>query len=96
MELTIREGIKTDLPAVLKLIQELAEYSKRETDIEIKIETQEIIYGNKSAKFDLDSFKKKCLMEGLDDIDLSLEKIPNIQNYENKMKETKPWLINND
>ena len=86
------------LPIVLdeKTIQELAEYSKRETDIEIKIETQEIIYGNKSAKFDLDSFKKKCLMEGLDDIDLSLEKIPNIQNYENKMKETKPWLINND
>jgi len=86
------------LPIVLdeKTIQELAEYSKRETDIEIKIETQEIIYGNKIAEFDLDSFKKKCLMEGLDDIDLSLEKIPNIQNYENKMKDTKPWLANND
>ena len=86
------------LPIVLdeKTIQELAEYSKRETDIEIKIETQEIIYGSKIAEFDLDSFKKKCLMEGLDDIDLSLEKIPNIQNYENKMKDTKPWLANND
>jgi 3-isopropylmalate/(R)-2-methylmalate dehydratase small subunit len=86
------------LPIVLdqKINQELAEYSKRETEIEIKIETQEIIYGNKAAKFDLDSFKKKCLIEGIDDIDLSLEKISNIENYENKIKNTKPWLTNND
>ena len=86
------------LPIVLdeKIIQELTEYSKRETEIDIKIETQEIIYGNKSAKFDLDPFKKKCLIEGIDDIDLSLEKISNIQDYENKIKDNKPWLTNND
>ena len=86
------------LPIVLneKIIQELAEYSKRETEIEIKIETQEIIYGNKVAKFNLDSFKKKCLIEGIDDIDLSLEKISNIQDYEKEIKDTKPWLTNND
>ena len=86
------------LPIVLdeKIIQELAEYSKREAEIEIKIETQEVIYGNKTVKFDLDSFKKKCLIEGIDDIDLSLEKILNIQDYENKIKDTKPWLNNND
>jgi len=86
------------LPIVLdeKIIQELAEYSKRETEIEIKIETQVIIYGNKAAKFDLDSFKKKCLIEGIDDIDLSLEKISDIKEYESKIKGTKPWLTNND
>ena len=86
------------LPIILneKIIHELAEYSKRETDIEIKIETQEIIYGNKIAKFDLDPFKKKCLIEGIDDIDLSLEKISNIQEYEDKINNTKPWLTNND
>ena len=86
------------LPIVLdeKIIQELAEYSKRETEIEIKIETQEVIYGNKAAKFDLDSFKKKCLIEGIDDIDLSLEKISHIQDYENEIKDNKPWLTNND
>ena len=86
------------LPIVLdeKIIQELAEYSKREAEIEIKIETQEIIYGNKVAKFDLDQFKKKCLIEGIDDIDLSLEKISNIQDYENKINDIKPWLTNND
>jgi 3-isopropylmalate/(R)-2-methylmalate dehydratase small subunit len=86
------------LPIVLdeKNIHELAEYSKRETDIEIKIETQEILHGNKVVKFDLDSFKKKCLIEGIDDIALSLEKSTSIQNYENKIKDKKPWLANND
>jgi len=86
------------LPIVLdeKNIQELAEYSKREMDIEIKIKTQEILCGNKTIKFDLDSFKKKCLMEGTDDIALSIEKSKNIQNYENTIKVNKPWLTNND
>ena len=86
------------LPIILdeKNIQELAEYSKRETDIEVKIETQEILYGNKTVKFDLDTFKKKCLIEGTDDIALSLEKSTDIQNYENKIKDDKPWLTNND
>jgi 3-isopropylmalate/(R)-2-methylmalate dehydratase small subunit len=86
------------LPIILneKKIQELAQYSKREQVIEIKIETQEILYGNKNIKFELDSFKKKCLIEGTDDIALSLEKSASIKNYENKIKDTKPWLTNND
>ena len=79
-----------------KIIQEIAEYSKREENIEIKLETQEIIFGNKNVKFNLDSFKKKCLIEGLDDIALSLNRLENIQNYETKIKNSKPWLTNND
>ena len=35
-------------------------------------------------------------MEGIDDIDLSLKKSKNINDYENKIKNNKPWLINND
>ena len=86
------------LPIALeeKNIQELSDYSKREKEIEIKIESQEILFGNKSVKFDLDAFKKKCLIEGLDDIALSLKKISSIQNYETKIKTSKPWLTNND
>jgi 3-isopropylmalate/(R)-2-methylmalate dehydratase small subunit len=86
------------LPIVLdeKTIQELSEYSKRSSEIEIKIQEQEIVYGNKIAKFDLDSFKKKCLIEGIDDIGLSLEKISNIKSYEEKISNQKPWLTNND
>ena len=86
------------LPIIMdeKTIQELAEYAKRGSEIEIKIEEQEIVYGNKSVKFELDSFKKKCLMEGIDDIGLSLEKAPSINSYEDKIKQSKPWLTVND
>ena len=49
-----------------------------------------------NQKFYLDSFKKKCLIEGIDDIGLSLEKISNIKSYEEKISNQKPWLTNND
>ena len=39
---------------------------------------------------------KKCLMEGLDDIALSMEKISKIDDYEKKLRNTKPWVLNND
>ena len=79
-----------------KIVQELAEYSKREEAIEINLEKQEITYGNKVVKFEVDAFKKKCLMEGLDDIALSMAKISQIDNFEKKLFEDKPWLIKND
>ena len=73
-------------------IQELSEYCKRKEEIEVDLEKEKIIYGNKSVDFNLDSFKKKCLIEGLDDIALSLEKISNIENYEKQLKKNKPWI----
>ena len=79
-----------------KIVLELAEYSKREEAIEINLEKQEITYGNKVVKFEVDAFKKKCLTEGLDDIALSMAKISLIDNFEKKLKEDKPWLIKND
>ena len=78
-----------------KIVIELAEYSNRKEEIEISLEKQEIKYGNKVAKFELDPFKKKCLMEGLDDIALSMEKISKIDDYEKKLQNTKPWVLNN-
>ena len=78
-----------------KIVIELAEYSNRKEEIEIILEKQEIKYGNKVANFELDPFKKKCLMEGLDDIALSMEKISSIDDYEKKLQFTKPWVLNN-
>ena len=78
-----------------KIVIELAEYSNRKEEIEISLEKQEIKYGNKVANFELDPFKKKCLMEGLDDIALSMEKISSIDDYEKKLQATKPWVLNN-
>ena len=79
-----------------KLILELAEYSKRKEEIEINLDKQEIKYGNKVAKFEVDAFKKKCLLEGLDDIALSMEKISQIDNFEKRLIKNKPWLLKND
>ena len=86
------------LPIILdeEKIKELAEYSKRKEEIEIDLEKQEIKYGNKVKKFEVDSFKKKCLIEGLDDIALSLEKTSQIDNFEKNIKENSPWLLKND
>jgi len=85
------------LPIVVQenIVKELGEYSGRKENIEIKLSEQAIIYGNKSHKFKLDLFKKKCLIEGLDDIALSLEKIRHIETFENKLIQNKPWVLNN-
>ena len=82
------------LPIVAKgeIINELKDYSKRKENIEVKLKEQELVYGNKIFKFELDSFKKKCLLEGLDDIALSFKKVKNIENFENKISQDKPWL----
>ena len=82
------------LPVILNAneIQELTEYSKRKENIEINLGEQEIIFGNKRIKFDIDSFKKKCLLNGLDDIALSLEKLEKISSYEDRIKKNKPWI----
>jgi 3-isopropylmalate/(R)-2-methylmalate dehydratase small subunit len=78
------------------IVQELSEYSKRKEEIEINLEKQEILYGNKSIKFELDPAKKIRLIEGLDDIGMSLEKSASIDQYEKKIKDIKPWIVRND
>ena len=75
---------------------ELSEYSKRKEEIGINLQNQEIKFGNKIQKFEIDQFKKKCLIEGLDDIALSMEKISKIDNFEKKLTSNRPWLLIND
>ena len=82
------------LPIIIdeKSIQELSEYSKRKEEIEVDLNEQVILYGNKKLTFDIEPAKKKRLLEGLDNIGLSLKKIPNIEKFENSMSKTKPWI----
>tara|TARA_B100001564_G_scaffold214049_1_gene180058 strand:+ start:777 stop:1385 length:609 start_codon:yes stop_codon:yes gene_type:complete len=77
-------------------IIEVSQYCKRKEEIEIDLEKQKIFFGNKTVFFEIDEFKKKCLIEGLDDIDLSLEKINQIDNFEKKIDSQKPWILNNE
>ena len=82
------------LPIVLdpKKLEELIEYSKRKEVIEINLSKQKIKLGNKIISFEVDAFKKKCLLDGLDDIALSLEKSNKITSYEKNIQKTKPWM----
>ena len=76
------------LPIILEQnkIDEIAQYSERKQSIEINLANQEIIFGNMRIKFVIDAFKKKCLLSGLDDIALSLEKENKIYSYESEIK----------
>ena len=84
------------LPIILpeEKIKELSEYSKRKEEISIDLKEEKIIFGNSEIKFDIDPFKKKCLLEGLDDIALSLAKESKINNFEKNLKDNKPWIFN--
>ena len=73
-------------------IDEIAEYSKRKEEITIDLSEEKIKFGNKEIKFKIEKFKKQCLLEGLDDIAISLKKSKQIQIYENKIKSSKPWI----
>ena len=75
-------------------IKEISDYSKRKEEIFVNLIDQKIVFGNKEIKFEIDDFKKRCLIEGLDDIALSLEKSEKIVDFEKKIKTTKPWIFN--
>ena len=74
-------------------IKELSEYANRKEEISVDLKEEKIVYGNSEIKFKVDSFKKKCLLEGLDDIALSLNKSDKIKSFEQKLKSSKPWII---
>ena len=84
--------IKLDESEVTKL-QKAAENSLSFT---IDLENQKISYFDKNinheVSFELDKAKKTSLLEGLDDIGLSLAKVNHISDFENKQKSRTPWL----
>ena len=84
------------LPIILddEKIKELSEYANRKEEISVDLNEEKIIYGNNEVKFKVDSFKKKCLLEGLDDIALSLKKSDKIEKFVKNLKNQKPWIIN--
>ena len=84
------------LPIILddEKIKELSEYANRKEEISIDLSEEKIVYGNSKINFKIDPFKKKCLLEGLDDIALSLKKSEKIKTFENNLKIRKSWIFN--
>jgi|TARA_B100000959_G_scaffold41471_1_gene41558 3-isopropylmalate/(R)-2-methylmalate dehydratase small subunit len=69
------------LPIILdiKNIKKLLEISD---EVELDLNSQKIIFGNESINFEIDSHRKIRLLEGLDDIDLTLKEDQKIENFE--------------
>ena len=61
--------------------------------MEVDLEAQTVVSSDGDVfNFEIDAFKKHCLLNGLDDISLSLEKLSSIESYEAKIALERPWV----
>jgi 3-isopropylmalate/(R)-2-methylmalate dehydratase small subunit len=83
------------LPVILPKLQvdELLEFANEtQNNVTIDLQKQEVHAGNKIYQFEVDAFKKHCLLEGLDDIGLTLQKSTQINSFETSNRQLTPWL----
>lgn len=82
------------LPIVLPQaqVEELMNRADEKLDISINLPEQKITAGNTVYDFDIDAFRKHCLVNGLDDIGLTLEKETFISTYEQNRSKERPWV----
>ena len=82
--------IKLDQTNVDLLMKE----AENRNEVVVDLENQNIIYQEeKNINFEIDQFQKKCLIEGLDDIGLTLQKNNKIDIYEEKIHNIQPWIV---
>ena len=82
--------IKLDQQKVDILMNE----AENKNDVSVDLENQKITYQNdKTIEFEIDAFRKKCLLEGLDDIGLTLQKNKKIDVHEEKIQSIQPWIV---
>lgn len=73
-------------------VDDLMEKAQNLETFKVDLESQKVIIDNEEYEFEIDAFRKKCLLQGLDDIGLTLEKTDQITAFENKQKQLQPWL----
>jgi 3-isopropylmalate/(R)-2-methylmalate dehydratase small subunit len=79
-------------PEQLKTLMEDADRGANAT-MTVDLENQEITGSDgEKISFEIDSFKKHCLLNGLDDIGLTMAKAPKIDTFEDQQKAAQPWL----
>ena len=77
-----------------KKVDHLTKEAENKKMLIIDLENQLIIDESKNnIEFKIDSFRKKCLLEGLDDIALTLNKINKIDNFEETLSKKQPWIV---
>lgn len=84
------------LPVVLDdaALDALFAYAEQGVEVTIDLPAQEVRAGDQAWAFDIDPFRKHCLLEGLDDIGLTLQKAEAIKTYETQRRQSAPWLFN--
>ena len=83
------------IPLESDVVDRLFNMAQGEEALQMKVdlEKQRLIVGEEEIPFEVDAFRKHCLLEGLDDIGLTLQHVDEIRAYEEKRKETAPWLF---
>jgi len=89
------------LPIVLdhKIIDQLFEKALNDPDFKVAIDLHEqtvVAQGMDRCQFEIDSFKKYCLLNGLDEIGITLQYADKIRTYEQNLKTSSPWLFADD
>ena len=75
-------------------VDHLMKEAENKKTLTINLEEQSIVdESGKSIDFEIEEFKKKCLVEGLDDIGLTLKKSEAISVYEDRIQEKFPWVV---
>ena len=73
---------------------QITKIADNKEELTINLQDQKVILEDNSfISFDVDPFRKKCLLEGLDDIDLTLQKATKIKSYEERLQQSHPWLL---
>lgn len=84
--------IKLDIEVVDQLFKEIAANDGYQLTVDLKAQTITKPNGN-VVKFDVDEFRRHHLLEGLDDIGLTLQNVDDIKAYEQKRRQQSPWLF---
>ncbi|TVZ39513.1 3-isopropylmalate/(R)-2-methylmalate dehydratase small subunit [Alteromonadaceae bacterium 2753L.S.0a.02] len=69
-------------------------YGESGFTLQIDLEAQQVRDGDIVYSFEVDAFRKHCLLNGFDDISLTLQDADKIRTYEQQRKQTQPWLFN--
>jgi 3-isopropylmalate/(R)-2-methylmalate dehydratase small subunit len=83
------------LPIVLpqETVDELIEHAEKGANATVDLEVQEVeTPDGRRIAFDVDPFRKHCLLHGLDDVGLTLQKAPKIETFEQRHHAAHPWL----
>ncbi len=79
---------ETEIDTIFKQVEAIEGFT-----LTINLEDQSVVFADQKYSFEIDSFRKHCLLNGLDDIGLTLQHADEIRQYEIKRKAEAPWLF---